>query len=91
MSLFGTVYADTELSHRALSVYMYLRDRSDAESKCWPGLNTIATDLRLSRSTVKRAIADLEKAGYLQKDYRYRENGSHTSNLYTISEKARPP
>ena len=91
MSLFGTVYADTELSHRALSVYMYLRDRSDAESKCWPSLNTIAADLRLSRSTVKRAIADLEKAGYLQKDYRYRENGSHTSNLYTISEKARPP
>ena len=76
MSLFGTVYADTELSHRALSVYMYLRDRSDAESKCWPGINTVAADLRLSRSTVKRAIA---------------ESGSHTSNLYTISEKARPP
>ncbi len=91
MSLFGTIYADTELSHRALSVYMYLRDRSDAESKCWPGINTIAADLHLSRSTVKRAIADLEKAGYLQKDYRYRENGSHTSNLYTISEKAKPP
>ncbi len=91
MSLFGTIYADTELSHRALSVYMYLRDRSDAESKCWPGINTIAADLHLSRSTVKRAITDLEKAGYLQKDYRYRENGSHTSNLYTISKKAKPP
>ena len=91
MSLFGTIYADTELSHRALSVYMYLHDRSDAESKCWPGINTIAADLHLSRSTVKRAITDLEKAGYLQKDYRYRENGSHTSNLYTISKKAKPP
>ena len=84
MSLFGTIYADTELSHRALSVYMYLRDRSDAERKCWPSINTIAADLRLSRSTVKRAIADLEKAGYLQKDHRFRENGSHTSNLYTV-------
>ena len=69
MSLFGTIYADTELSHRALSVYMYLRDRSDKERKCWPGINTIAADLHLSRSTVKRAIADLEKAGYLRKDY----------------------
>ena len=91
MSLFGTIYADTELSHRALSVYMYLRDRSDAERKCWPSINTIAADLRLSRSTVKRAIADLEKAGYLQKDHRFRENGSHTSNLYTVSEKAISP
>ena len=91
MSWFGTVYADTELPHRARAVYMYLRDRSDAENKCWPGINTIAADLRLSRSTVKRAIADLEKAGYLRRDHRFRENGGCTSNLYTVSEKARPP
>ena len=91
MSLFGTIYADTELSHRARSVYMYLRDRSDAESKCWPGINTIAADLRLSRSTVQRAIADLEKAGYLQKAHRNRDNGGCTSNLYTIIEKAWSP
>ena len=91
MSLFGTIYTDTELPHRALSVYMYLRDRSDAESKCWPGLNTIASDLHLSRSTVQRAIADLEKAGYLHKDHRNRDNGGCTSNLYTIIEEGRPP
>ena len=86
MSLFGTIYADTELPHRARSVYMYLRDRSDAESKCWPGISTIAADLHLSRSTVKRAIADLVKAGYLRKDYRHRDNGGCTSNLYTLSD-----
>ena len=94
MSWFGSIYADTELPHRARAVYMYLRDRADTENKCWPGINTIASDLRLSRSTVKRAIADLERAGYLQKDNRYRDNGSCTSNLYTlytISEKTRPP
>jgi len=33
MSLFGTIYADGELSHRAKTVYMYLRDRADAEGK----------------------------------------------------------
>ena len=91
MSLFGTIYADTELSHRARSVYMYLHDRSNKERKCWPSLNTIASDLHLSRSTVQRAIADLEKAGYLHKDHRSRDNGGCTSNLYTIIEKALPP
>ena len=91
MSLFGTIYADTELSHRALSVYIYLHDRSDKERKCWPGLNTIASDLHLSRSTVQRAIADLEKAGYLHKNHRNRDNGGCTSNLYTLVEKSRPP
>ena len=59
MSYFGTIYADTELPSRAKAVYMYLRDRSDAEGKCWPGIKTIASDMKLSRSTVKRALHDL--------------------------------
>ena len=63
---------------------MYLRDRSDAEGKCWPGIKTIASDMKLSRSTVKRALADLERHGYLTKLPRYRPNGSSTSNLYSV-------
>ena len=84
MSYFGTIYADTELPSRAKAVYMYLRDRSDAEGKCWPGIKTIASDMKLSRSTVKRALDDLCRAGLLQKDPRWRENGSLTSNLYHV-------
>ncbi len=84
MSYFGTIYADTELPSRARAVYMYLRDRSDAEGKCWPGIKTIASDMKLSRSTVKRALADLEHRGYLKKLPRYRPNGSNTSNLYSV-------
>ena len=84
MSYFGTIYADTELPSRARAVYMYLRDRSDAQGKCWPGIKTIASDMKLSRSTVKRALADLEQRGYLKKIPRYRENGSSTSNLYSL-------
>ena len=91
MSWFGDIYADEELSHRARAVYMYLCDRGDAEGKCWPGIKTIAADLKLSRSTVKRAIADLERLGYLEKEHRHRENGSYTSNLYTVRPKPRPP
>ena len=65
MSYFGPIYADRELPHRARAVYMYLRDRADADGKCWPGLKTIAGDLKLSVATVQRALADLEKAGYV--------------------------
>ena len=84
MSYFGTIYADTELPSRAKTVYMYLRDRSDAEGKCWSGINTIASDMKLSRSTLKRALHDLEQHGYLEKTPRHLSNGSSTSNLYTI-------
>ena len=36
---------------------MYLHDQSDAEGKCWPGIKTITKDMKLSCSTVKRAVA----------------------------------
>ena len=85
MSYFGTIYADPELSHRAKSVYMYLKDRSDADGRCWPSLKTIASSLRLSVSTVQRALSELEKAGYVTRRNRYRANGGKTSNLYTVA------
>ena len=84
MGYFETIYSDNLLPHRAKSVYMYLKDRSDKEGTCWPGIKTIAADLKLSRSTVKRALSDLEKHGYLLKEHRFRDNGSYTSNLYRI-------
>lgn len=83
MSYFGTIYAE-DIPHRAKTVYMYLRDRSNASGTCWPGIKTIAADLHLSRSTVKRALDDLYKAGLITKKLCYRENGSNSSNLYTV-------
>lgn len=81
---FESIYADTELPHRCKTVYIYLRDRANASGICWPGIKTIASDLGLSRSTVKRAINELERKDFLLKNPRYRANGSHTSNLYTV-------
>ncbi len=84
MSYFSSIYADEDLPHRAKAVYMYLKDRADAQGKCWPGIRTIAADLKLSRSTVKRALHDLTAKGFLTQEPRSRPNGSSTSNLYTI-------
>lgn len=84
MGYFDSVYADETLPHRAKTVYMYLHDRGGTTGNCWPGIRTIAADLHLSRSTVKRALRELEKAGYLQKEHRFRPNGSSTSNLYIV-------
>ena len=83
MGYFDSIY-DSDLSHRARVVYMYLKDRSDANGTCWPGIRTIAADLKLSRSTVKRALNDLCRAGLISKEDRWRENGSHSSNLYRL-------
>ena len=66
------------------AVYMYLKDHADSEGRCWPGIRTIAAELDLSRSTVKRALDDLYGAGLLTREPRWRENGSLTSNLYHV-------
>ena len=83
MGYFTSLYA-SELPHRAVAVYMYLCDRADKDGKCYPAIGTIAGELKLSRSTVKRAIADLEKNGYLRKELRWRENGGKSSNMYYV-------
>ena len=83
MGYFRSIYV-SDLSHRAKAVYMYLKDRADGQGRCWPAIGTIAAELGLSRSTVKRALADLHRAGLLTKERRWRENGSYTSNLYRI-------
>ena len=46
----------TELPHRAVAVYIYLADRTNENNKCWPAIPTIAADLKLSPSTVRRRI-----------------------------------
>lgn len=74
----------SEVPHRAKLVYIYLYDRMDKERKAWPGINTIAEDLSLSRSTVKRGIKDLEKEELIKKEPHFRENGSTTSNRYYL-------
>lgn len=84
MPYFNHIYDDDRLPNRAKLVYVYLHDRMDSEKKTWPGISRIGSDLSLSRSTVKRAIGDLVKAGYVRKEAAYRTNGSHTSNRYFI-------
>lgn len=85
MPYFKQIYDDDRLPGRAKLVYVYLHDRMDTEHKSWPGINRIASDLSLSRSTVKRAIGDLVKAGYVRKEAAYRENNrGQTSNRYYL-------
>ena len=53
------VYQDTELSSKAVSVYLYLCERASKETKsCYPSMKTIAKDLHLSLASVKRSICN---------------------------------
>jgi len=64
-------------------VYFYLSDRKK-DGVAWPGINTLARDLSMSRNTVKLAVADLERFGYIRKEAFFTEDGKQTSNRYFI-------
>ncbi|MCM1062351.1 MAG: helix-turn-helix domain-containing protein [Eubacterium sp.] len=64
---------------------MYLRDRANKDGSCYPAINTIAQDLKISKSTVKRALIDLEKEGYIKHERRYRQSGGNSSNIYYVT------
>ena len=83
MPYFHTLSENGELPHRAKLVCLYLFGRKDRDGKAGPGVNRMAADLSVSRSTVKRAIKDLEKAELIRKEAHFRENGN--SILFAVS------
>lgn len=75
----------SNLKSRALSVLIYLIDRSNQELTCFPAISTMAEQLHISASTVKRALRELVDGGYISKEARFREkNRGQSSNLYTL-------
>ncbi len=73
-----------DLPHRAFTVYRYLLDRANKNGECWPSINKIAGDIKLSPATVRRAVKDLRKAGLIETKQRYREQGGKSSLLYRM-------
>ena len=83
MSRLGFLY-DMDLSHRAVAVFIYLSDRANKENECFPAIPTIAKELKLSESTVRRALRDLRKAKLIETKQRYREKGGTSTLLYRL-------
>ena len=83
MSKYSVLYR-TDLPHRAVSVYIYLADRANKDGECWPGIRTIARELKLSQSTVRRALKDLRKEGLVETEQRCRERGGSSSLLFRL-------
>lgn len=73
-----------DLPHRAVAVYTYLHVRANKNGECWPSVNKIAGDIKLSPATVRRAIKDLKEAGLLTTAQRYREKGGKSSLLFRL-------
>lgn len=79
----------SELPNRAIAVYLYLRSRANKEGVCWPAIPTMARELKMSESTVRRGVRDLQKAGFLIVEERFRWNQADSSNRYVLTNHSR--
>lgn len=77
------VYKIEELPGSAKKVYAYLSRVADAEGYTSPFLRTIALRTGLSKSTVGKALKELEDAGLVEIQQRYSRRGG-SSNLYQL-------
>jgi predicted transcriptional regulator len=77
---------DTKLKKASdISVYTVLCMYADNTSKLsWPSVETIAEKSRCSESGVRRSLANLKDAGYIDIRKRYDARGFQTSNQYVL-------
>jgi predicted transcriptional regulator len=72
------------LSVFAKLIFIYLCRLADRNGKCFPSQRNMARCCNMSISTIGLAIRQLEQAGLLMRDRRFRNDGMQTSNWYKI-------
>ena len=72
------------LKPREFIVYCCLVKHSDKNGVCFPSRRLIAEECCIDKKTVDAATISLEKAGLVKKKKRRRQDGSNTSNAYTV-------
>ncbi|MFP3494140.1 helix-turn-helix domain-containing protein [Pseudomonas sp. SIMBA_059] len=65
-------------------VLVKLADNASDQGECWPSYQHIADQCEIGRSTVKVHIRELEKAGFLRREYR-RKGEMNQSNVFHLS------
>ncbi|NIL20066.1 helix-turn-helix domain-containing protein [Pseudomonas sp. AN3A02] len=65
-------------------VLVKLADNASDQGECWPSYQHIADQCEIGRSTVKLHIRELEKSGFLRREYR-RKGELNQSNVFHLS------
>lgn len=78
------VMSGVALPSTAKAVYMQLLARADQYRKCFPSIETLASDVGRSARTIQRALRVLCEHQLVKKEARYRLNSSQTSNQYIL-------
>ncbi|MBS6101022.1 MAG: helix-turn-helix domain-containing protein [Actinomyces sp.] len=83
-----SIDSDDRLTVYARSVLMALSSRANEAGECWPSLDTIAQDAKVSKSTVQRAIKQLIECGYISKEKRTKRGRTIAPKYRMLFDKA---
>ena len=75
---------EQEVSGTDKVVLLALANYADDTARCWPGIRRLAHMARRDERTVKRSLRVLEDGRLVRRHTRLRDNGSQTSNFYTL-------
>ena len=76
--------ASSGMKLSSVAIMARLADFSSDEGVCWPSIETIARQLGAGPSTIRTAIAKLEKDGWLTRTQR-RNGNRNASNVYRLN------
>jgi len=75
MEKFGIVnsdiVSDPNLSLRAKGLYAILSKYADQKRKCYPSMNTLATEAGTSVRTIKRLLKELKEKDYVTREGKF--------------------
>ena len=66
-------------------VLLALADHANDDGECYPSLRKIEAKTGLSKQGLINAIKRLMDLGLIEKQFRTRQDGGQTSNLYTLT------
>jgi hypothetical protein len=75
---------ESDASDKAVRVYALLATYADRDGRAFPGRKRIMERLGIGLTSYKGAIRDLVRVGALTVTERERDDGSRTTNLYTL-------
>jgi hypothetical protein len=75
------VWEDQRHGGQELLLLLALADFANDEGFCWPAVQTLAKKVRVSESSIHRALADLETEGSISI---YEKGGGRRSNTYCL-------
>ncbi|MDP4143218.1 MAG: DnaD domain protein [Bacillota bacterium] len=83
-----TIIDNYVLDHKSLNgdeqiIYIHLKKYANSNSECFPGIGTLATNLKWSENTVRKNLKSLEDKGFISIEHRF-DGQKYKSNLYTL-------